>query len=89
MAGEYIENINNYDLAALNNMMEIEAALVAMQLPNGIIPPNARAMLRASRNFIKNMKQLLNHAHNYETNALVAVDYDLQDETKICMHFPD
>lgn len=88
-AGEYLETINCHDLAVLNNIVKLEAAANAMGQPNGISPTNAQAMVRASKNFVKNMKQILNHAQNYEANMHIAPDYDLHDEAEICMYYLD
>lgn len=70
-------------------MVELRAAANAMAQPNGISLTNAQAMVRASKSFVKNMKQILNHAKTYEEVTHIAPDYDLQDEAKICKHYLD
>ncbi|XP_055307402.1 uncharacterized protein LOC129571611 [Sitodiplosis mosellana] len=84
LAGEYLEIIHLHDLAVLDSMAKLAAAADAMGQPNGILPTNAQAMVRASKSFVKNMKQILYHAQVYEVNTHIVPDYDLQDETNIC-----
>lgn len=67
-------------------MAHSEEVLGAMNQPGGILKTNAQAMVRAGKEFIKLMKKLLTLAQNYETVTQMAPDYDLQDETKTCMH---
>lgn len=73
----------------MNNMHAMKAAANEMGQPCGISPSNAQAMVRASKSFVKSMKQILNQARSYEASTHIAPDYDLQDETKPCMQYLD
>ncbi|XP_031618317.1 uncharacterized protein LOC116337690 isoform X2 [Contarinia nasturtii] len=85
LGGEHLALIKNHDSAVLNIMVELQAAADAMGQPNGISLTNAKAMVRASKRFVKSMKQIFKHVKTYETATQIAPDYDLQDETKISM----
>lgn len=70
-------------------MVNLQAAEDAMNQPNGISPINAKAMVRESKKFVKNMKQIFKCVKTYEAATQIAPDYDLQNEAKICMQCLD
>lgn len=70
-------------------MVDLQEATNAMGQPNGISPTNSKAMVRANKRFVKNMKQIFKHVKTYETATQIAPDYDLQDEAKICKQYLD
>lgn len=84
-----ISRIESNDIIAFNNMVTSEEVLNRMKLLNGTSKSNAKQMARASRTFLKSMKELLVEAQIYEASTGIWDNYNLQDESKICMHFSD
>lgn len=68
-------------------MATLEAAATAIVQNNGTNRKDAEKMIRASKAILKSMREILKDVQALEAGMQIVPDYDLSDETKICMHY--